>query len=210
MSGVIFQDVQAKDVKEGNLKAILSLFFQLSRYKQQQKMLHQDSNAGHEVSYGFQSDRGGTPRIPSVPPSPCKTIPKMVNGVGGSPTKKLTTGIPSCLPGPRVMSSGIGMNRFGGPSTHVASNPPPPSTHLSFMDKFKPTCKSSSIPSPRVETNIPSMGYDDLPRGLGKRTSSSSGFSSARSISSKSSASLSSDTNFISPSSMKRIQVKIT
>ena len=48
-----------------------------------------------------------------------------------------------------------------------------------------------------------------IPRpGLGKRTSSSSGFSSARSTqSSESSLSLSSDTNFPSPSALRRIQV---
>ena len=47
-----------------------------------------------------------------------------------------------------------------------------------------------------------------IPRpGLGKRTSSSSGFSSARSTqSSESSLSLSSDTNFPSPSALRRIQ----
>ncbi len=188
------------------MKAILSLFFQLSRYKQQQKMLH---NPGHEVGYGFQPDRGGTPRIPSVPPSPCKTIPKVGNGTGGSPTKKFNSGIPSSLPGPKVVSSGVGLNRFGGPSSQGISNLQPTTTNTSFLDKFKPSSKSTSIPAPKVGSNPPSLGYDDVPRGLGKRTSSSSGFSSARSISSKSSAtSLSSDTNFISASSMKRIQVR--
>ena len=39
--GVSVQDIQAKEIREGNLKAILGLFFQLSRYKQQQKMLQQ-------------------------------------------------------------------------------------------------------------------------------------------------------------------------
>ena len=39
--GVTVQDIQAREIREGNLKAILGLFFQLSRYKQQQKMLQQ-------------------------------------------------------------------------------------------------------------------------------------------------------------------------
>ena len=37
--GVAVEEVSARDVQEGNLKAILGLFFQLSRYKQQQKQL---------------------------------------------------------------------------------------------------------------------------------------------------------------------------
>ena len=45
----------------------------------------------------------------------------------------------------------------------------------------------------------------EVRKGLGKRTSSSSGFSSARSIGSESSVSLSSDTNFPSPSALRRI-----
>lgn len=166
-------------------------------------MLHQEPNGSLEMSYGFQGERVGTPRIPSVPPSPCKSIPKLVNG-SSSPSKKIATGIPSHLPGPKLpTSSGISVNRFGAP----ASNLQPPSSGKSFLDKFKPATKPTSVPPPRVESSIPTLGYEDLQRGLGKRTSSSSGFSSARSISSKSSASLCSDTNFMSASSMKRIQV---
>ena len=55
----------------------------------------------------------------------------------------------------------------------------------------------------KFKSNLPSS-----PRqvGLGKRTSSSSGFSSARSDRSESSVSVSSDTNFPSPSALRRIQ----
>jgi neuron navigator 2 len=41
--GVSVQDIQAKEIREGSLKAILGLFFQLSRYKQQQKMIQQQT-----------------------------------------------------------------------------------------------------------------------------------------------------------------------
>ena len=37
--GVAVEEVSASDVHQGNLKAILGLFFQLSRYKQQQKQI---------------------------------------------------------------------------------------------------------------------------------------------------------------------------
>ncbi|KAF2369199.1 Calponin domain [Trinorchestia longiramus] len=40
--GVSLDGFTARDVKEGNLKAVLSLFFALSRYKQQQKQLLQE------------------------------------------------------------------------------------------------------------------------------------------------------------------------
>ncbi|XP_012942982.1 putative uncharacterized protein DDB_G0271606 [Aplysia californica] len=39
--GVSVDGVSAKDIKDGNLKSILGLFFSLSRYKQQQKTLQQ-------------------------------------------------------------------------------------------------------------------------------------------------------------------------
>ncbi len=47
--GVSVQEIQAKEVREGNLKAILGLFFQLSRYKQQQKMLQQQQTPGKKI-----------------------------------------------------------------------------------------------------------------------------------------------------------------
>ena len=46
--GVAVEEVGARDVHEGNLKAILGLFFQLSRYKQQQKQLQMQQQ---QVSY---------------------------------------------------------------------------------------------------------------------------------------------------------------
>lgn len=117
--GVNVSEIQAKDVKDGQLKAILGLFFQLSRYKQQQKLLVQE--------------RSGTPKIPSIPNSPAK------------------------------------------------------------------------IPQPKRSFLPTNSGMRDVKKGLGKRTSSSSGFSSARSIGSESSVSVSSDTNFPSPSALRRI-----
>ena len=36
------EGITARDIRDGHLKAILSLFFQLSRYKQQQKQQDRD------------------------------------------------------------------------------------------------------------------------------------------------------------------------
>ena len=140
--GVAVQDIQALDIKDGHLKAILGLFFQLSRFKQQQKMILQE--------------RSSTPKIPSVPPSPAR---------GASAI-------------PRA------------PTTKVGSRIPAPPGQRSMLEKLR-----SGAPAP----------LRDVKKGLGKRTSSSSGFSSARSIGSESSISLSSDTNFPSPSALRRI-----
>lgn len=152
--GVNVSEVKAKDIWEGNLKAILGLFFQLSRFKQQQKML------------AVQSDnRSGTPKIPSVPPSPAR-------GGGSS----------SSIPSPM--------------KTVKKSFLPTSSPNKSMLEKLRSTTPSQlAQPAPLREVR----------KGLGKRTSSSSGFSSARSIGSESSVSLSSDTNFPSPSALRRI-----
>ncbi len=55
----------AADIKDGNLKAILGLFFSLSRYKQQQKTQHQQTNGNQNTvspSHTLtSSQRGRTP-----------------------------------------------------------------------------------------------------------------------------------------------------
>ena len=48
--GVAVEEVGARDVHEGNLKAILGLFFQLSRYKQQQKQLQMQQQQVSQMS----------------------------------------------------------------------------------------------------------------------------------------------------------------
>ena len=59
-----------KDIRDGNLKAILGLFFQLSRFKQQQKILAQERSGTQQKLIA--QERSGTPKIPSVPPSPAR------------------------------------------------------------------------------------------------------------------------------------------
>jgi hypothetical protein len=39
--GIPLDDVTASEIHQGNLKSILTVFFALSRYKQQQKLQHQ-------------------------------------------------------------------------------------------------------------------------------------------------------------------------
>ena len=140
--------------------------------------------------YGMQ-ERGGTPRIPSVPPSPCRSIPTASgfnNNMNSSPARKLATneglrGLTSGLPGPKVSTAG---SRYGAPSLNCQQNNNQTSSgNRSFLDKFKPTLRTTqsgiaeSSHLPTLVAQPPT--YDDMPRGLGKRTSRSSGFSSARS-----------------------------
>ena len=163
--GVAVHDIHASDIKDGHLKAILGLFFQLSRYKQQQKMMAQDRAQGTS-----------TPKIPSVPSSPAR-------GFGAG------SGIPS-----PARSSGLQAPKAGSKSFL------PGPQQRSMLDKLKGRSglqNSGGAPPPPP--------LREVKRGLGKRTSSSSGFSSARSIGSESSVSLSSDTNFPSPSALRRI-----
>jgi hypothetical protein len=154
--GVAVGDIHAVDIRDGNLKAILGLFFQLSRYKQQQKML---------MAQDPRSQGTSTPKIPSVPPSPARTATSAIP----SPIKVGQSKAKSFLPAPQQKS---------------------------MLEKLKGRSNGGVAPPPPMR---------DVQRGLGKRTSSSSGFSSARSIGSESSISLSSDTNFPSPSALRRI-----
>ena len=234
--GVSVNDIQAKEVRDGNLKAILGLFFQLSRYKQQQKMLMQQqaspmkklnpnlNNCDHATnnSSPHHIARTSTPKIPSVPPSPSRsnhhTVPNVSNSCIPSPSRKLQSS--------QAMSSNNGMgNRSMLPAPKVgrstAGNP--------AAARLPPT--GSSIPNGGIHSATPTTQFQQYHpnsgihmggsrqtqiRGLGKRTSSSSGFSSGRSVSSgvsgesSSVSTLSSDTNFPSPSALRRINENVS
>ncbi|ELU14589.1 hypothetical protein CAPTEDRAFT_134249, partial [Capitella teleta] len=55
--GVNVDSLSAKDVREGNLKAILGLFFSLSRFKQQQKTQHSSVQNQNVVAPPQQSSK---------------------------------------------------------------------------------------------------------------------------------------------------------
>ena len=95
---------------------------------------------------------------------------------------------PAPVSGKKLLQS-QGVQSDQGNGSNGLANGVKPGPKQSMLQKFK--------------SNLPSS-----PRqvGLGKRTSSSSGFSSARSDRSESSVSVSSDTNFPSPAALRRIQ----
>ena len=236
------EEIASKEIRDGNLKAILGLFFQLSRFKQQQKQLQKGTN-------GSLLERTGTPRIPSVPNSPAKmmppsssAIPSPLKKTSSSDGKKSTTMLSKIGSGRQLSSSSL---KQPSPSKKVVSaipapppgqggqQLPPRQEKTSMLEKLK--LKRSTSAQKQNGTNnvqmqqqhqqqqqqqmtllpMPSGGHGQVryqyrETGLGKRTSSSSGFSSARSVGSESSVSLSSDTNFPSPSALRRINENST
>jgi len=197
------EDIRPEDIREGNLKAILGLFFQLSRYKQQQKQL---TGGGG----------GSMPPGRSVPSSPAKYSNIPVPGNGLSPKK-----CPAAAAG--KAGGDVGLHR-GGPLTFPKEGtlsgggirPPAGRTggqaaqHNGPHEQEQNPARQSMLERLRIvkTSSSSSITMHSAPSkpGLGKRTSSSSGFSSARSDRSESSISLSSDTNFPSPSALRRIQ----
>ena len=65
--GVILDGITAKDVREGNLKTILGLFFALSKYKQQQKQ-RQAAQAVQAVQTAIANERLYQKRQPHLAP----------------------------------------------------------------------------------------------------------------------------------------------
>ncbi|XP_046669946.1 protein sickie isoform X3 [Homalodisca vitripennis] len=203
--GVALDGITAKDVRDGNLKAILGLFFALSKHKQQQKqqtqqqlverdkqqkLIGQNMNSRLPSPFhgGAGSGAGGTPTsIPTPVLRPPAAVP-----VGGSPLKctsasssRSTSPSHSFIPTPRSRSSLNDKQHTSGGHTavvrvsgSVGSPYASSSNKNSNLDKIK-----LYNPSDKIK---PALGNT-------KRTSSSSGFSSARSERSDSSTSLYND-----------------
>ncbi|XP_040570046.1 uncharacterized protein sick [Lepeophtheirus salmonis] len=169
--GIQVIDIRASEIHGGSLKAILGLFFQLSRFKQQQKQIQQ-----HPSKIGRPHQQGITMTLTMT------TTPQQQHGSSiPSPTKKATSG------------------RLTAPTTPTKV---PCMSHLKppkVVKSFEKNQQASQIRAPKI------LGLGPEQKGIGKRTSSSSGFSSPRSVSSSGSSNMSSDTNFPSPSALRRI-----
>ena len=205
--GVTVDEIKPEDIRDGNLKSILGLFFQLSRYKQQQKQ---------------QLGMGRT----SIPSSPAKTSSIPVPGAAMSPKRAVGSEhkqeTRSLIPGSKISNGyGSGIARPGGVCAQDKTGHDgeraeikPPSGRHGKVNGYMANGNSHHVRQDGTKQSmldrfkIGRTNTSNLPTkpGLGKRTSSSSGFSSARSDRSESSISLSSDTNFPSPSALRRIQ----
>ncbi|RZF40004.1 hypothetical protein LSTR_LSTR002407, partial [Laodelphax striatellus] len=196
--GVALEGISTRDVRDGNLKAILGLFFALSKHKQQQKQIERDkmqrlSDHTHSrlPSPFHGGQQGGQTSIPTplLHRSPAVQVQGNVAlKCPSASSSRSTSPSHSFIPTPRVTNrtslneKQLTSTRAGGIArnspTTVSSPYNSPSNKNSMLDKFKLFNSK--------EKNKPGTGST-------KRTSSSSGFSSARSERSDSSTSLYSD-----------------
>ncbi|XP_054226360.1 neuron navigator 2 isoform X15 [Homo sapiens] len=168
--GINIQGLSAEEIRNGNLKAILGLFFSLSRYKQQQQQpqkQHLSSPLPPAVSQvaGAPSQcQAGTPQqqVPVTPQAPCQP-----HQPAPHQQSKAQAEMQSRLPGPtaRVSAAGSEAKTRGGSTTAnnrrsqsfnnydkskpVTSPPPPPSSHE------KEPLASSASSHPGMSDNAP-------------------------------------------------------
>ncbi|XP_049746650.1 neuron navigator 2 isoform X2 [Elephas maximus indicus] len=154
--GINIQGLSAEEIRNGNLKAILGLFFSLSRYKQQQQQpqkQHLSSPlppAGAQLAGAPSQGQAGTPQqqVPATPQALCQLHqPHQPHQPAPHQQSKAQAEMQSRLPGPtaRVSAAGSEAKTRGGPATAnnrrsqsfnnydkskpVTSPPPPPTTH---------------------------------------------------------------------------------
>ncbi|XP_043963920.1 neuron navigator 3 isoform X14 [Gambusia affinis] len=130
--GVNVQGLSAEEIRNGNLKSILGLFFILSRYKQQQQQQQQYYQSLVELSQQASSTAPSTSNLKTQEMQSSLTAryasPPGHSGIG-SPQKKNTR-----LPGPaRVPAAGSGASRSPG-----SSNLNRRSQSFNSIDKSKP------------------------------------------------------------------------
>ncbi|XP_025211716.1 neuron navigator 2 isoform X4 [Theropithecus gelada] len=168
--GINIQGLSAEEIRNGNLKAILGLFFSLSRYKQQQQQpqkQHLSSPLPPAVSQvaGAPSQcQAGTPQqqVPAAPQALCQP-----HQPAPHQQSKAQAEMQSRLPGPtaRVSAAGSEAKTRGGSTTAnnrrsqsfnnydkskpVTSPPPPPSSHE------KEPLASSASSHPGMSDNAP-------------------------------------------------------
>ncbi|XP_059490670.1 protein sickie isoform X2 [Neocloeon triangulifer] len=212
--GVAIEGVTATDVCEGNLKSILGLFFSLSRYKQkqrreQQQKQSQDSatpvtTASNSKMPSPQNKKRGsgipTPAslrnsntsIPSRVGSRPESMTSLSNN--GSVTSLLPSMKPAVHPDKGHQRSGlrppsiVGLSGLTG--TNINNNNHPPVSSEYPTKKYSSSTNNARSYNSSSTTSTQRLNKQGIVGS--KRTSSSSGFSSARSERSDSSTSISS------------------
>ncbi|KAM5248269.1 neuron navigator 2 isoform 2-T2 [Ctenodactylus gundi] len=170
--GINIQGLSAEEIRNGNLKAILGLFFSLSRYKQQQQQPqkpHLSSPvppAGSQVAGAPFQCQAGTPQqqVPATPQAPCQP-----HQPAPHQQPKAQAEMQSRLPGPttRVSAAGSEAKTRGGTApannrrsqsfnnydkSKPVTSPPPPSTPSS---QEKEPSSSSASSHPGMNENVP-------------------------------------------------------
>ncbi|XP_069327295.1 neuron navigator 2 isoform X1 [Eulemur rufifrons] len=155
--GINIQGLSAEEIRNGNLKAILGLFFSLSRYKQQQQQpqkQHLSSPLPPAVSQaaGAPSQcQAGTPQpqVPAPPQAPC-----LPHQPAPHPQSKAQAEMQSRLPGPttRVSTAGNEAKTRGGSA--AANNRR--SQSFNNYDKSKPVTSPPPLPSSHEKESLAS------------------------------------------------------
>uniref|UniRef100_A0A668AYF2 Neuron navigator 2 n=1 Tax=Myripristis murdjan TaxID=586833 RepID=A0A668AYF2_9TELE len=175
--GVNIQGLSAEEIRNGNLKAILGLFFSLSRYKQQQQ---QQQQAQRQSS---QPPPPSTAQLQSTHPplSQQSSAPaQLSHSPHGTPTptaqaqKAAQVEMQSRLPGPTARVSTAGGDITPRGSVSAAGN----RRSQGFTDKTKPLVMTEHAPSSSVtvstSTSIPSATSALIPSSSSSSPSSSS------------------------------------
>ncbi|XP_058841627.1 neuron navigator 3 isoform X6 [Acipenser ruthenus] len=152
--GVNVQGLSAEEIRNGNLKAILGLFFSLSRYKQQQQQQQQYYQSLVELQQQVTQQSSG-----AVPSSQQKTQDMQSSLAARYATQSSHSGIASSqkkntrLPGPsRVPAAGSSTSKVQG-----ASNLNRRSQSFNSIDKNKPLQYASSTEKESVK-GLPQPG----------------------------------------------------
>ncbi|XP_004418576.1 PREDICTED: neuron navigator 2 isoform X3 [Ceratotherium simum simum] len=155
--GINIQGLSAEEIRNGNLKAILGLFFSLSRYKQQQQQpqkQHPSSPlppAVSQVAGAPAQCQAGTPQqqVPANPQAPCQP-----HQPAPHQQSKAQAEMQSRLPGPtaRVSAAGSEAKTRGGPTP--ANNRR--SQSFNNYDKSKPVTSPPLPPPPSSHEKEPS------------------------------------------------------
>uniref|UniRef100_A0A8D2CXW8 Neuron navigator 2 n=1 Tax=Sciurus vulgaris TaxID=55149 RepID=A0A8D2CXW8_SCIVU len=177
--GINIQGLSAEEIRNGNLKAILGLFFSLSRYKQQQQQPQKQHLSsplpptGSQVAGAPSQCQSGTPQqqVPATPQAPCqphqpaphqpsKTQAEMQSSASSKDSSqskiiRFTLGQKkiSRLPGPtaRVSAAGSEAKTRGGSAT--ANNRR--SQSFNNYDKSKPVTSPPPPPPPSSHEKEP-------------------------------------------------------
>ncbi|XP_056317063.1 neuron navigator 2-like [Danio aesculapii] len=177
--GVNIQGLSAEEIRNGNLKAILGLFFSLSRYKQQQQTSRQ-THTQHTHSHTPLIQQSSAPaQLISTPHGPHshKTQTDMQSRDGSQSKLKFSIGQKksSRLPGPTSRMSTAGSESSPRGSISSAGN----RRSLVFSDKAKPASAQAKESSESVNDPALASACTSVSTSTVATSSSSSSSSSA-------------------------------
>ncbi|KAL3881382.1 hypothetical protein ACJMK2_027830 [Sinanodonta woodiana] len=151
--GVNVEGLNAKDIKDGNLKSILSLFFNLSRYKQQQKSQqqhkdqHQRPHPGEATNTNQTNGDDVQSRLPSYKQQNSKCLISAHSGTSVKDGSNSTTGCSKSSSGGNNSGSGSkGRSQLSAQNNNLPSTAGADPETTTSSRATSPAC--SGIPTP--------------------------------------------------------------